>query len=191
MRFWVILSATLALGLSGVAVADVLTGKAAKKALFSGEKVAVQVMTQSFLVDNQAEILGSVATQQPYYGAIAVSPKEGLMSEATVAAANYHSVDAASVAALAGCDAARKADAPCVIVALVRPKGWEPRPMQMSADATAAFRKDYGGKGAALAVSATTGTWGIAKGENAAVAAVAACAEKLTGANDCAVIVAD
>ena len=189
MRFGLILSAALMTGLAGGASAEVLTGKAAKKALFSGMAVAVQVMKQSFLVDNQAEILGSVASQQPYYGAIAVSPNEGLMSEATVAAANYHSVEAASVAAMAGCDAARKGKDPCIIVALVRPEGWEARPIQMSADATAAFRKDYGGKGAALAVSATTGTWGMAKGENAADAAITACAAKMTDANDCTVII--
>lgn len=191
MKVHFFVSAALAFGLAQSVSADVLTGKAAKKALFSGDAVAVQVMKQSFLIDNQAEILGSVAVQQPYYGAIAVSPDEGLMSEATIAAANYHSVEAASVAALAGCDAARKGNAPCVIVALVRPKGWEARPIQMSADATAAFRKDYGGKGAALAVSASTGTWGMAKGDNAGEAAVAACAAKTTVVKDCSVIVAD
>ena len=71
------------------------------------------------------------------------------------------------------------------------PKGWEARPIQMSSDATAAFRKDYDGKGAALAVSASTGAWGMAKGDGAAVAAVAACAAKLTDVKDCAVIIAD
>lgn len=191
MRFCLILSAGLVCGLGTMASAEVLTGKMAKKALFSGDAVAVQVMKQSFLIDNQAEVLGSVASQQPYYGAIAVSPKEGLMSEATIAAANYHSIEAATVAALSGCDAIRKGDAPCVIVALVRPKGWEARPVQLSADATAAFRKDYGGKGAALAVSAATGTWGMAKGENAGEAAIAACVAKIAGTPDCSVIIAD
>ena len=183
--------AVLASGLAQVAMAEVLNGKAAKNALFAGSDVAVTVTKHSFLVDQQPQIIGSVASEQPYYGAIAVSPDEGLMSEATLAAANYHSVEAASVAALAGCDAARKGAAPCVIVAVVRPKGWEARPLQLSADATAAFIKDYGGKGSALAVSAATGTWGMAEGANAAEAALAACAAKLTGQNDCAVIVID
>lgn len=174
-----------------MAMAEVLTGKAAKKALFAGSEVAVEVTKHRFLVDQQPQIVATVASQQPYYGAIAVSPDEGLMSEATLAAANYHSVEAASVAALAGCDAARKGAAPCVIVALVRPKGWEARPLQLSADATAAFRKEYDGKGAALAVSASTGTWGMAKGANAPAAALAACAAKLAGQDDCTVIVMD
>ena len=191
MRIRLILAASLMFGLASGASAEVLTGKAAKKALFSGADVAVQVMKQAFLVDNQAEVLGTVAAQQPYYGAIAVSPDEGLMSEATIAAANYHSVEAASVAALAGCDGARKGEKACVIVALVRPKGWEVRALQMSVDATAAFRKDYGGKGAALAVSAATGAWGMAKGENASEAAIAACAAKIPDAQDCSVIIVD
>lgn len=191
MRLRFIVSVVLACGLAQAVSAEVLTGKAAKKALFSGDAVAVEVMKQAFFVDNQAEILATAAAQQPYYGAIAVSPKEGLMSEATIAAVNYHSVEAASVVALAGCDAARKGEVPCVIVALIRPDGWEARPVQMSSEATAAFRKDYGGKGAALAVSLTTGTWGMAKGTNAAEEALAACASKLTGANDCTVIIAD
>jgi hypothetical protein len=191
MRLCFILSAALAFGLAQAVSADVLTGKAAKKALYSGDEVAVQVMKQAFFVDNQAEILATAAAQQPYYGAIAVSPKEGLMSEATIAAVNYHSVEAASVVALTGCDAARKGEVPCVIVALIRPEGWEARPVQMSSEATAAFRKDYGGKGAALAVSMTTGSWSMAKGTNAADEALSACASKLTGANDCKVIIAD
>jgi hypothetical protein len=191
MRKNLILLAVLAFGAAQGASAEVLDGKAAKKALFPATGASVQVMKQAFLADGQAEILGSVAAEQPYYGAIAVSPDEGLMSEATIAAANYHSVEAASAAAAAGCDAARKGAAACVIVALVRPKGWEAWPLQLSADATAAFRKDYGGKGSALAVSAGTGAWGMAKGNGAAEAAVAACAKKLTGPNDCAVVVAD
>jgi len=191
MRNSVVFLVGLTVTLGQMAIADVLTGKDAKKALFSQTDVAVEVVKHSFLVEQQPQIVGSVASQQPYYGAIAVSPDEGLMSEATLAAANYHSVEAASVAAQAGCDAARKGATPCVIVALVRPKGWEARPLQLSADATAAFRKDYGGKGAALAVSAGSGTWGMVKGANAADAALAACAAKLTGLNDCQVIVAD
>lgn len=176
---------------AGIVSAEAVTGKAAKKALFSGSKLEVQVQKQPFLTDDQAKILGSVAMQQPYYGAIAVSPDEGLMSEATIAAANYHTVEAATVAALAECDAARKGAASCVIVATVRPKGWEPRAVQLSSDASDAFRKEYGGTGGALAVSASTGTWATAQGDNAAEAAISACMAKLKGVKDCSVIIAD
>ncbi len=191
MRVNRILAAAVLVAFAQGAAAQVLDGKTAKKALFADDEAAAQVMKQSFLSDEHARIVGEAALQQPYYGAIAVSPDEGLMSEATIAAANYHSVEAASVAALAGCDAARKGAAACVIVALVRPKGWEARPIQLSAEATAAFRKDYAGKGAALAVSSGSGAWGLVVGANAGEAAVAACAAKLTGPNDCTVIVAD
>ena len=191
MQKQVVWSLMLVCGLVSAASAEVLTGKEAKKVLFPATGVSVQVIKQAFLAEGQAQILGSVATEQPYYGAIAVSPDEGLMSEATIAAANYHNEAAATAAALAGCDAARKGAAACVIVALVRPKGWEAQPIQLSAEATTAFRKEYAGKGGALAVSAATGTWGMAKGDNAADAAVAACAAKLTGTNDCSVVVAN
>ncbi len=191
MRAMMVWSTVFMVGLVGTGFTQTLDGKAAKRALFDVGDVGVQVMKQAFMPDDQAKILGQVAKDQPYYGAIAVSPDEGLMSEATIAAANYHNIEAASVAALAGCDAARKGAQPCVVVALVRPQGWEARPLQLSADATVAFNKDYAGKNAALAVSAGTGTWGMAKGENAADAAVAACAAKLTGPNDCKVVVAD
>jgi hypothetical protein len=191
MKIHLILATTLVLAMGQIASADVLNGKAAKKVLFSGDGVAVEVLKQPFLVDNQAEIVGTAASQQPYYGAIAASPDEGLLSEATIAAANYHSVEAASVAALAACDGARKGKTACVIVALVRPEGWEPRPLQLSVEATSAFRKDYGGKGGALAVSASTGASGMAKGDDAAARAIAACASKLAGINDCSVVVAD
>lgn len=191
MRVGGILAAILAVGVVQAAGAEVLTGKATKKLLYSSDALAVQVMKQAFLTTDQEQILGSVATQQPYYGAIAVSPDEGLMSEATIAAADYHSVEAATVAALAGCDAARKAETACVIVAVVRPEGWEARPIQLSSTATAAFRKDYAGKGGALAVSAGTGAWAMAEGANAGETAIAACAAKLTGQNDCTVVVAD
>ena len=191
MRIGMFWMTAVVVGLASAASGDVVTGKGAKKALFAATGVSVQVMKQAFLADDQAQILASVAREQPYYGAIAVSPDEGLMSEATIAAADYHSESAAAAAALAGCDAARKGATNCVIVAVVRPKGWEARPLQLSSTATAAFRKDYAGKGGALAVSAGTGTWGMAKGDNAADAAVTACAAKLSGPNDCSLVIVD
>lgn len=195
MKMHSILSATLATALFAALVlpasAETLPGKTAKKYLYSPNKVAVEVANQPFFVDNQAQIVGQAAAQQPYYGAIAVSPDDGLLSEATIAAANYHSTGAASVNALGACDAARKGKTPCVIVAVVRPEGWQTRPVQLSSEATAAFRKDYAGKGGALAVSANTGAWGMSSGDGAAAAALAACNSKLTDKKDCSVIISD
>ncbi|MDP3959273.1 MAG: 5-aminolevulic acid synthase [Pseudorhodobacter sp.] len=180
-------------GIGTVAAADPITGKAARALLFAPEGAEVELLLPDLLPEAEARALKLVAEAQPYYGAVAISPDEGLMAEATVAAANYHDTNAATLAALAECDAMRKSAAPCVVVALIRPKGWEPRGLQLSAAATAVFATDYKGKrGKALAISTTTGRWGIATGDGAAAAAVAACAAKATPpADDCAVVVAD
>lgn len=168
-------------------LAEPLTAKAAKKALFAPKGASVEMRPAAGLSAQDQTVLATVATQQPYYGAIAISPAEGLMSEATVAAANYHDTAAAEAVALAECSAKKTADAPCVIAAVIRPEGYEVRPLQLSLDATTGFRSDYPRKGGAMAISAATGGWGIAAG---AEAAVAACAAK-AGATDCAVVIAD
>lgn len=180
-------------GLSGAAVAQVPSGDAVGPLLFPATGAVVEMLPQSFLTKEQAAILAQVGAAQPYYGAIAVSPDEGLMVEATVAAANHHSTEAAESAALAGCDAKRKGATPCVIVALIRPQGWAARPFQLSSGATTGFvdsflkvRRDR-----AFAVSPSTGLWGIGKGRNSADKAVADCAAKAAGVADCAVVVAD
>jgi len=172
--------------LSAVAAsAEPLTGRAAKKLMFPAKGALVEMRPEAGLSAQDQTVLATVAAQQPYYGAIAISPGEGLMSEATVAAANYHDTAAAGTAALADCNARKKAAPACVIAALIRPEGYEARALQLSLDATAALRKDYGGKGSALAISAATGAWGLGQG---AEAAVAACAAK-AAATDCTVVI--
>lgn len=168
------------------ALAEPVTGKAARKALFSLKGASVQMRADSGLSEQDQTVLAGVGAQQPYYGAIAISPDEGLLSEATVAAANYHDTAAAEAAALADCNAKKTGSAPCVIAALILPESHEPRPLQLSVDATAALRKDYPAKNGALAISAQTGAWGIGVGTEAALAA---CSGK--GATDCAVVVQD
>jgi hypothetical protein len=152
----------------------------------------VEILPDAPLPQDQAAILATVGAAQPFYGAIAISPDEGLMVEATVAAANHHTTEAASTAALAGCEAKRKGAAPCAIVALIRPEGWEPRPFQLSSGATTGFVDEYlKASGArAFAASPATGLWGVGTGDAAAADAVAACAAKGT-AGDCAVVVQD
>ncbi len=169
------------------AMAEPLTEKAARKVLFAPKGAAVEMMAGSGLSEQDQAVLALVAAQQPYYGAIAISPDEGMMSEATVAAANYHDTAAAEAAALAECDAKKTGGAACVIAALIRPEGYEARPLQLSVDATTALRGDYPGKGGALAISGLTGAWGIGQGADAALSA---CAAK-TGATDCIVVVQD
>lgn len=177
---------------AGAAAAEPLTGKEARSMLFAPGKADVEMLAGADLPDDQMALLKTVGAQQAYYGAIAISPDEGIMAEATVAAANYHSTEAASAAALAGCDAKRTGATPCAVVALIRPAKWKAEPLALSAAATEAFRKDYGRRGPrALAVSARTGGWGLGQGEGAADAALAACATSGGGARDCALAVAD
>ena len=177
------------LAMAGVAQAAPVTGKDAKALLFSPKGTSVEVIKHSFLTDADLKVIAEVAGQQKYYAAIAVSPDEGLLVEATVAGANFHDTDSASAFALAGCEAKRKGETPCVIVAVVRPKGWEARALQLSVEATEIARKEYLSTPdpKAMATSAGTGQWAIGAG---AEAAVAACATK-SGAPDCATVLLD
>ncbi|WP_095589157.1 5-aminolevulic acid synthase [Actibacterium ureilyticum] len=175
------------------ALAQPLSGKAAAKQMFKPGTAEVAVTDTDVLSDADRAILEQIAQAQPYYGAVAIAPDEGLASEASVAAANFHDVDAAAAFALQGCNARRKAKGrPCVVVAQIRPKGWQARPLQLSTDATTALAKSYrkAGKTRALAISPTTGKWAIAGGADAGAQAVASCAAQ-AGAGDCAVVVAD
>ena len=173
----------VAVSLAGAAFADPIDSKAAKKALFAPVKAEVEILAAAGLPKDQAAALEMVGGQQLYYGAIAISPDEGLMSEATVAAANYHDTDAASTVALAECNAKKTGNAGCVVAALVRPKGWKDKGFQLSSDATAGFKADASG---ALAVSVSTGAWGIGADADAAVAA---CAAKNDQTKDCTVVI--
>ncbi|MDZ7907581.1 MAG: 5-aminolevulic acid synthase [Gemmobacter sp.] len=171
------------------ASAEPVTGAAAGKLLFPPKAAAVEMLPQDALSDTDVAALKMVGGGQPYYGAIAISPSEGLMVEATVAAVNHHNADAAKAAALKGCEEKRKGAKACAVVAVITPEGWSARDLQLSADATAAFAEHYAAPGA-LAVSPGTGNFGIAKGEGAGDAAVAACEEKAK-AGDCAVVILD
>lgn len=164
--------------------AETVTGDAAAAMLYPPKKAEVE-MTADSLPKDQAKVLKMVAVDQPYYAAIAISPDEGLMSEATVAAANYHTLEDASAAALAGCNEKKKGGADCVVVALVRPEGWQAQPVQLSSDATAAFA-DY--QGGAVAVSAMTGSWGLG---DSTESAVQACVDRNPLATDCVAVIAD
>lgn len=177
--------ALASVALASVAQAETVTGEAAKAMLFAPGEAEVELLGGDILPKDQAKVLQMVAVDQPYYAAIAISPDEGLMSEATVAAANYHTVEAASTVALAECNAKKKGAADCVVVALVRPEGWSAQPLQLSSDASAAMA-DYAG--GAVAVSAATGSWGLG---DTTEAAVAACVDRNPAATDCVAVIAD
>lgn len=164
--------------------AQTVTGDAAAAMLYAPQPAEVEIV-KDVLPKDQAKMLAMVAKDQPYYAAIAISPEEGLMSEATMAAANHHTVEAAVAAALAQCNAKKTGVTDCVIAATVKPEGWQAQPVQLSASATADFASYAGG---ALAISALTGAWGIGA---TADEAMAACSAKQEAATDCAVAIAD
>lgn len=177
----------------GAAMAEPVGGKAARKLVYPTKSAEVEVTDAAFLTDKDRDLLQQVGAVQPYYGAVAASPSEGLLSTSLVAAAQYHDVDSAATKALAGCNERRAAGASkCVIVAYIRPEGWETRELQLSVAATNGLRKDYrrGKAPKALAIAASTGDWAVAKGDGATERALADCAAA-TGATDCAVVVAD
>jgi hypothetical protein len=182
----------ISLALAGAALAlpvraEPLGAAEARAMLFDNRGADVELLDIAGLSAADESGLLMVSGAQPYYGAIALSPDEGLMSEATIAAARFHDTDAASAAALKACEARRQGATPCQVVALIRPKDWEARALQLSAEATAAFVEGFTA-GSALAISRSTGQWGIADG---AEAAVAACAAKAPDAGDCSVVVQD
>ena len=172
--------------LAGPALAEPVAGKVAKGQLF-GLVADVRVIDGN-LPKDQVAALKTVLAGQPYYGAAALSPDDGLMAEATVLLANYHDVASASKAALAQCDAKRKGKTPCVIAATVQPKGWKQRSVQLSVDATTGFKTSYPGSGGAVATSAATGAWAIG---GDATAALAACTKQGQKPKDCAVVIAN
>lgn len=182
-------AATLVLALLALSTpavrAEPVTHAAAAGLIFATTTAEVEMTGGDVLSKKDAKVLQTVAVAQPYYGAIAISPDDGLMSEATVAAANYHDTDHASQVALSECDAKKKGAKPCAIVALIRPEGWVARPLQLSSDATAALGANSSG---VLAISAATGAWGMGADD---AAALADCAAKNPAATDCAVAVKD
>lgn len=169
-------------------------GAAVQAGLFPPDRSAITFTDAARLSRADRRTLEQVVVAVKYYGAIAFAPDRGLLSEATVAAQNYHSIPAAEAAALADCRAKAGGSA-CVVAAHILPEGFAPRAVQMSSAATASFLADYGPAQApkAFALSASTGSWGFARGRNAARDAQAACRDRSAGkaATDCAVAVAD
>lgn len=125
-----------------------------------------------------------------YYAAIAWSPDDGLVHESLQAAMNFHTPDKAAVAAVRACEPLRSAGAGrnCGVAALIVPKGWQPRDVMLSLDATAAFERGYRRERSpkAFAVSRETGAFGYGRSDAAALAACGA-----AGVTDCEVIIRD
>lgn len=194
------LLATAVIIASGVTAAfgaaDVLDGKSAKKMLFSHKGSEFVIIPQEFMMDTDVAMLNTMAGMKEfksvlYYGAIAASPDGGLAHKATVATSNHHTIDAAELAALSECDTLCSGTEKCVVVAHITPKKFTAQSFQLSASATAAFKKTYmRGRGPkALAISPSQGGYAVSKGEGAVEAAIDTCAAD--GATDCQIVVQD
>jgi hypothetical protein len=192
-RIWqsLCLGGAVLAGLTGAALAEPVSGKEAAKMMFPANGAEVEMLPVAGLSPESAALLEQVVKDYAYYAAVAIVPDADLLtSEATMLVANHHSAEAASAAALAGCNAANTTETPCVVAGLVRPAKWEPRGLQLSVEGTIALKADYGKRGErAMATSAETGFFALADGAGAQAAAVQSCADK--GASDCQVVVAD
>jgi hypothetical protein len=195
-----ILGLCLAL-LAGPLAAQTVDGRTAQRQLFQtrGMDVALgptltaeerQIVT--FMVEEADRTRQSFR----FYGTIAYAPAEGLTAQSVQGAFNFHSVAASDRAALAACNAVRKGGPACVVAANILPNGYQPGRVQLSYDATNAFRSTYrrirGEK--AFAVSQESGAWKMAEGQGAILTALALCnrdARAMRGANDCSVVIAD
>lgn len=166
--------------------------EAARAALFRTARVEVTMLPAPFVTEAEARALVEVGSEQPYYGAIAAAPDEGVQAPSVMLAANHHSVAAAAMAARAGCDARRQGGAPCVVVAEIRPRSWEARRLSLSMAASAVVRGELRrlARPRALAIAPETGAFAFRGGEGAAAAALAECRAAARGA-PCVLAVAD
>jgi hypothetical protein len=189
-----IAAAALALGAAAPqASAQPVDGKTAKRMLFSTRGAEAQLANVDFMDDAVAKALRAVANQIPYYGAIAVSPGEPASSNLMSTMANYHSVDAASAAALANCNSRRTSGKPCVVIAVITPKKYKPQPLTMSVQATQAFNGNYRKMKApkGMAISEKAGVFGFDRGDGGRALARCSAAAAERGASDCRLVISD
>ena len=120
-------------GWAGMAAADL---PPAETAVIGGAKVTVytmnfltpeEVAALKLVLVNEAALQLFVPEGSAGFAAMAVSPDEGFIRDgglvpSAVAIAGMASAEEAAEAALAGCDAARKAAATCVVVLEVAPE---------------------------------------------------------------------
>ena len=172
--------------------ADPLSFKDARKAL-PRDRAELTLAETDFLDEKSQTILKGLRDSIPYYGALALSPSEGLFVEWLQASGQHHSLSAAREAALKHCEANRKSSSDkCQIVLDVFPKGaTEDTGFSLSAPAADALRKEYRKLKApkAFAISKTTGNFGFDRGDGGR--ALAACASVADQATDCEIVVAD
>ncbi len=195
-------------GISAAAAAPI-PSKEAKRALFKGSRLTVQLLDMSALeaaTRAQAEAVATslnspeIAAQWAamgfaigYYGAMAVMPDRPLSAQSMAISNNLHSPAAAQATALAACNALDGPD--CVAVALILPKRYKARDFTLSQAATDAFRDNWGRPQGPqyLAYSPSTGAFVIAKGPGADEAALQSCNSQAGNGDsgDCVIGIAD
>lgn len=161
--------------------------------MFSPRGSSVEITPFDWLDRDTARALEAQARSFDWYAAFAVSPGDPAANLSAMAAANFHTPEAAVAAALAGCEARRTTGAPCVVVARVLPRRHTPRALSLSRAATEALRGPYADlplpRG--LAISPATGAFGQASPPEAALARCAAEAARRGGGDDCVLVVRD
>lgn len=199
MKKLLLLTAAVIL-LASQAIGAPLNGKTAKKMLFSPKGSEFRIVAQDTMGKTDLATLKALLGMKEikailYYGAIAMSPKQGLAHESTAASANHHSLAAASAQALKQCNILRGGGPKCVVVVNIIPKKYVERPLTLSVSATTAFRRTYlkGRGGKAMAISPATGEYAVAKGSGAAKIALKVCAKAARAkyANDCQIVIED
>ncbi len=198
----------LVAGIASAAAAP-LTPRQAKKQLFKGDRLAVELLDLSGLAPTtrtQAEAVATSLTDPEiaaqwaamgfsmgYYGAMAVKPDRPLSPASMAISNNLHSPEAAEATAMAACNAL---DGPeCVPVALILPRRYKARDFTLSQAATEAFRSGWGRPDAPqyLAYSPSTGAFVIARGSEGDAKALASCNEQtgLGDGGDCVIGIAE
>ncbi len=216
-----VIAAGITAGLAGLllvagataAAAGPLTPRQAKKQLFRGDKLRVELLDLSGLAPTtraQAEAVATSLTDPEiaaqwaamgfsmgYYGAMAVKPDRPLSPESMAISNNLHSPEAAEAAAMQACNALGEGEreGECVPVALILPRRYKARDFTLSQAATEAFRTGWGRPNAPqyLAYSPSTGAFVIARGAGADAKALASCNEQtgLGDGGDCVIGIAE
>lgn len=180
-----------AITLAGTAQAEPVNSKSAKSMLFKGKGRSVEVFEADFMGKAEIKALEQYARQFDYYGAFAVSAGDPVENASAVGLANFHSEGAARSAALMACNAKRTTGKECMILAVVHPKGFKPRVLTLSAEASDAVRKDFRKMEApkGFAISPSTGAWAMARGDGGR--ALSSCNDRSQGARDCELAIFD
>lgn len=185
-------------------MAEPITYKEARKVLPKANGKVTLVTFEDRLSENDIAALASaklkpsdvfkgIGASLSGYGAVAISPDEGVLVEWLSGVSQHHSIEAARSAAIAYCNEKKKrASAACVTLVEVLPKGAKAGAvLTLSDKANAALRKDYRKlkEPRAFAISPSTGDFGMDRGDGGR--ALDACGAATNKAKDCIIVVAD